>query len=314
MAEHAQELAGEFTGHRAPPAPTRVAEELTGDLPCIRCTYNLRGLSVRQQCPECGLPVLATILGVIDPAASELQPIRRPRLVAALFLAWPALALLAAVLAWAVHLAPMAREAGLLLAAPPWAARASVALLLLSGGCAGVLVRPHAQIPRAQSWAAAAGVALSVPLALVHGWLLAQVLATTTSPYLSPHGLPLERHLWRLASLSLTVLVILALRPNARLLAARSLVVRTGRVDRQPLLALAGAAALAAVGDLVGLLGHAAGAPVQDFAAPLGSFLIAVGSLLLTIGIAGILLDTIRLAPVILEPPLGPEQAFGPRP
>src|SRR5690606_27754218 len=59
-----------------------IARQLKGDLLCIGCGYNLRGLSIREMCPECGIPVRATILGVIDPMADELAPIPRPRLVA----------------------------------------------------------------------------------------------------------------------------------------------------------------------------------------------------------------------------------------
>src|SRR5262245_48877512 len=65
-----------------------IARELTGDLPCVRCRYNLRGLSVRAPCPECGTPVRATLLAVVDPFAGELQPVSRPRLIVAGLIAW----------------------------------------------------------------------------------------------------------------------------------------------------------------------------------------------------------------------------------
>lgn len=34
---------------------------ITGDLPCLRCGYNLRTLEVAGNCPECGTPVLWTL-------------------------------------------------------------------------------------------------------------------------------------------------------------------------------------------------------------------------------------------------------------
>ena len=75
------ETGQQHTGDGSPRAWASVlASELTGDLPCVRCGYNLRGLSIREHCPECDAPVRATILALVDPRASELKPLRRPRL------------------------------------------------------------------------------------------------------------------------------------------------------------------------------------------------------------------------------------------
>jgi hypothetical protein len=35
--------------------------KLTGDVPCGRCSYNLRGLSRTGRCPECGMQVAESI-------------------------------------------------------------------------------------------------------------------------------------------------------------------------------------------------------------------------------------------------------------
>src|SRR5262249_4476485 len=93
--------------------------------------------------------------------------------------------------------------------------------------------------------------------------------------------------------------IILLERPNARLLVARSLVMRTGRVDRQTLAAMAIAAWILALGAFLGSLrpGVAADA-LRTFAA----LLIALGSLLLTIGVLGSMLDCARIAGAILIP------------
>ncbi|MBL8760751.1 MAG: hypothetical protein JNL50_05545, partial [Phycisphaerae bacterium] len=55
--------------------PELLARELTGDLRCAKCAYNLKGLSVRSVCPECGLAISATLLAKVDPHAAELRPI-----------------------------------------------------------------------------------------------------------------------------------------------------------------------------------------------------------------------------------------------
>jgi rubrerythrin len=46
------------------------ASPLQSNLLCIRCEYNLRGLTARHHCPECGLPVLRTLLDAL--AANKL--------------------------------------------------------------------------------------------------------------------------------------------------------------------------------------------------------------------------------------------------
>jgi hypothetical protein len=85
------------------------------------------------------------------------------------------------------------------------------------------------------------------------------------------------------------------------MLAARSLVMRTGRVDRQSMYALASAAGVSMAGDLVQL------APLGAFVASyvpwsIGAVLIAVGSLLLLVGLFGLVLDAVRVSRVLLEP------------
>jgi hypothetical protein len=43
----------------APPLPTVVEQ----DIPCRKCSYNLRGLSIEGRCPECGLPIGLSVHG-----------------------------------------------------------------------------------------------------------------------------------------------------------------------------------------------------------------------------------------------------------
>jgi hypothetical protein len=54
-----------------PPSDTEAATErliegdvIVADLPCVRCTYNLRGLSPDGRCPECGQEILLAIYGL----------------------------------------------------------------------------------------------------------------------------------------------------------------------------------------------------------------------------------------------------------
>jgi hypothetical protein len=144
-------------------APQSVlAEELAGTLRCAACRYDLRGLSVKGYCPECGLPIQATLLSIVDPMAEELQPIARPRLVASGLLAWSVGALVAALVAWFVWISGVSGVMRDLLS--PGARERLIAFgavaLAFSGLGAAAIVRPHAAIPTGRVVAASFAVAL----------------------------------------------------------------------------------------------------------------------------------------------------------
>src|SRR3954464_10073122 len=40
-----------------------VQAEVTGDVPCRKCGYNLKGLLVAGRCPECGTPIGLSVSG-----------------------------------------------------------------------------------------------------------------------------------------------------------------------------------------------------------------------------------------------------------
>ena len=103
------------------------------------------------------------------------------------------------------------------------------------------------------------------------------------------------------------ILIIAGLRPNARDLSSRSLLLRKGVVDRQRLRAMAAVLGLAIAGDLLHLLASNTDLRILWLA---GTGLIAVGSMLLTVGLAGAVADALRIAGVIIEPPPGPREAI----
>ncbi len=308
----AQERVEGQPGREAIPLSERIARDLSGDLACVGCGYNLRGMSVRGECPECGLGVLATVLHVIDPQAEQLQEIPRRRLVAGGMVAWAGFALMAAVLAWGIHGVLVLRSFGLRLDVPVWVGHASAVCVLLSGISALVLARPHANIPLRRTLMVGLSTLLGVALMVIHDRLLVSVIVAGRSPFLAQSGVDIERHVLRLIAAVLLSGIILLLRPQARLLAARSVVVRSGRVDRQSMLALLAAVAIAAGGDVLALVAGRMSGDLRDAILPIADILIGMGSLLLTIGLGGILLDTLRLAPVILHPAPGVREAFDP--
>ena len=295
-----------------------LASELTGDLPCARCRYNLRGLSVRGVCPECGVPVRATLLAVVDPHASEIQPIFHPHLTAIGLQLWSFSALLAALATWLLRGADLAHVFGLTRPGAGWPGetlpRAVPVLLLLSGIGATALIRPHALIPRRYIWAAAGACAAYLALAAVSWRIHVDVDAWSSAVFFRNGARSAERPLLRVASDVLVAAIALGLRPNARLLVARSLLLRSGDVDRQTLAALAGSAGVALLGDLLHLGSAIMDPSRSELVRLMGTMLIGLGSTLLTIGLIGVAWDCVRLWPATVAPPLALEDVVGQRP
>jgi hypothetical protein len=48
-----------------PPPAVAPDPEIVAELPCTRCRYNLRGLSIGGFCPECGSPILLSVLTML---------------------------------------------------------------------------------------------------------------------------------------------------------------------------------------------------------------------------------------------------------
>lgn len=295
------------------PAPADLALELIGALPCVRCTYNLRGLSVAGVCPECGTAIRATILARVDPLAKELQPLHTPLLTALLLLVWALAALLAAIASWVPRVLEGLERLGQATGEVDWAPPVAQACLALSALAALALVRPHRLTPPARSLAALGAILLHIPLLLIVRHIHA-FDARSVGPYFSPGGIDPARATWRLLMHATILLIVLALRPSARDLAARSFVLRTGQVDRQTMYAMAAAVGVVMAGDILAILAPNFGAPVTDVLRAAALLFIGVGSLLMTLGLGSLVLDAARLFPVLSAPPLALSDIAAPAP
>lgn len=280
-----------------------LARELTGDLPCVSCRYNLRGLSIRAVCPECGLAVRATLLALVDPHADELKPVRRAGLTASGLLIWAGAQGLAALLVWISRLAEVATLAGevpsILTRAASWVPW----LVALAGLGAIAAVRPHAGLAAARSLAALLGVLAYAPLASLSYAIHVKIDASIPTPYVDAGALASLREMLRLMWIAVAAVAVLALQRNLKMLIARSLVIRSGRIERQTPQALLAALGIMGAGSLARLAGACAG-EAWSLLTIAGTVLVAVGGMLLTIGLVGVLLDCVQARSAIVRPPL----------
>lgn len=283
-----------------------IVHELTGPLRCVSCRYELRGLSIKGNCPECGLPVRATLLSMVDPHALELQPIERPRLVAVGLLCWAfggVAALVFGLVAWA---------GAIIEGAVHESVRTNLVLggalsLCVSGLGALAIIRPHGGIPRRRIIAASVAILLyPVAFRLYVDVVLYAVPRAPGASLLAVWAEGAEPMRWRAERLGLWLALAAAtwlLRPNLRLLASRSLVLRSRRVDRQTIAATVAAMLIAGAGDAIGLSVGLVG----DWGATLALFaevFVGLGMVLLVLGMSGVAIDTVRLLPAVLQRPL----------
>lgn len=283
-------------GAPRPSQARELARDLTGDLPCLRCRYNLRGMSVRDGCPECGLPVRTTILVLVDPRADELVPLTKPRLTAWAMLLWIGGATGAALGAWTLRIAEWLDAQYQLTIATSNVAWLSVLMLIGSGGGAIALIRPHAGVPPARSCLTTLGILFYGPLVYVFHRIHLVIDELNRHPYAGADSHNDERTAWRFAFAIIAILLVLTLRPAGRQLASRSFIFRAGQIDRQSMLAVVGALGVGAAGDLIQLIF----APRHGDVLSLVSItLISLGGFLLTMGLLAALVDGLRLRTVL---------------
>jgi hypothetical protein len=288
-----------------------IARQLTGELICIGCGYNLRGLSIREMCPECGMSIRATLLGIVDPHAEELESLSSPRLSGNGIVLWSMGALVACASVWILRIdeivrAKLAVNAGL----GSWVSLIGAIALILSGIGALTLIRPHRRVGRLMAIRAAIGVSAYIPVTMMYWVVYRGFDQSATMPLIQPGDQDLERSILRLGMFVGVVVIVLGIRPNALMLAMRSVIVRTGRVDRQSMYALLSSFGVAAAGDALNVIGIYSGGVVGDLLSQLHVVLVALGSVLITLGIVNIVIDTIRLRPVLLHRGVGLGDVF----
>jgi hypothetical protein len=295
-----------------PESVSRLARDLTGDMRCLKCGYNLRGLSITQVCPECSLPVKATLLAVVDPLADELAPLRTPRFTGVGVVLWPLGAILACVVVWGFRLRELVPSVGVPLISRWWITLGLLGFALSAVGALS-LVRPYPTSSRRSVARNALAVALYLPAAWCFWWIHARLDIRDPMPYASIDAGHEVRAVARLGVMFGAVGIIALLRPTARAMFSRSILVREGRVDRQQMVALIGAFLLSAAGDAVQIVGNSLTMVPSDLTRTVEVLLVALGSVLITLGLFGLLRDSVRVYPVICANPLGLADILGKR-
>lgn len=285
-----------------------VATALSGDLPCVSCGYNLRGLSIRGACPECGTAVKATILAAVDPRAEELAPVRWPRLIGWGVVAWAGGALGACLAIWALRLDQLA---GPVLSRWVDLGLVAVGLIGVSGLASLAIVRPHGGLGLGAIWRAVFGVVWYAPIIWVTWHVLIGHDGRRGGPMIFGGEVDEIRTRLRLVTWACVAMVMVGLRANVRVLRSRSLVMRTGRVETQPLSPLVAAVGLAAAGDGLNLVAGATRGLVHDLAQTFGVVMVMAGSFLFTLGLAWLLLDAWRIRRALVRPSASLTAVFG---
>lgn len=286
-------------GERAPESASDRAPShdalLTGDLPCVTCGYELRGLSIRDVCPECGTAVRAAILSAVDPLADELVPLRWPSVTGALIVVWSFCGALGIWLILVLRLTQGLEALGVSTPGLWWAWEASMILLVGSGiGALGFVLptrRPHL-------WPNVFGMLGVLAYAgLFAGMYMAHRLdkaAGIVNAYFTTMPSP-ERIAWRLVAGFSLLVIFLGIRPNARELVRRSLAMRTRRVDRQTLLAMGVATLFAIAGDLLRLVGVKTPQHTGELLVIVGSLIILIATVFLAFGMVSAVIDSVRI-------------------
>ncbi len=293
-----------------------IARQLTGELICIGCKYNLRGLSIREVCPECGMSIRATLLGIVDPQAEELEELISPRLVANGLVLWSSGALLTCLCVWGLRIDELIRaKTSLNFGVGVWMSMLGGVGIILSGIGALALIRPHRRVGRLGSIRAAIGVSAYIPTALMYWTIYRGFDLSASMPLVNPGEQNLARSVLRIGIFFCIAIIIWGLRPNAVMLAMRSVIIRTGRIDRQSMYAVLASFGVAAVGDainVVGILSSQRGGSgvLGDLLVQLHVVLVALGSVLITLGITNIVIDTLRLRPVLRHRGVGLGDVF----
>lgn len=280
-----------------------LAAVLSGDLLCWSCKYDLTGLSVTGACPECGIPVRATLLAIVDPNASSFEPLKWPVLSALGLLMWSGAAFIAILVVAALR----ASDAVVSLLGVNTNFLQFGVLIPIFAGLSGLgtiaFIRPHKAIRTSTTICSTVAALLYAPLVYLLWNLHARFDVVHGSPYFGDSLAVRERVEKRILIGLLILCIALLLRPAVRGFAARSVLMRTGQLTRQTLLAFAAAVVISLLGDILHYLSLQWPALESVALTTIWMAFVVIGSAMIAVGFGGMFWDSIRLYPVIRRKP-----------
>ena len=301
-------------------------------LPCVSCGYNLRGLSPSGVCPECGTDTAKTLAYVVDPARSQILPLRSGISLSVAIVLIPLCLLGAVVILWSPHVQFMLNHLrdpgapGPRTSLPDWFGMLASLLGFVAFFITFLLNRPTgngtARDYRFGLIAARLGLfGWSAMLLALAGYDMAN--HTRFASLYDHERIDMGRSLIRLALDVCAILAATSYPRVIRFLALRSLYHRVVQVSRQGFLAITVAICIVTAGDLLWILTSLLSRPVpveeiRANAELIGRFslvsamLILVGSGMLTLALLNCFFDGIRLARHMNNPRYRRSDVVGP--
>ena len=272
------------------------------------------GLSVRDNCPECGTAVRAAILHAVDPLAEELAPMRAPSLTGVLIVVWAIAGALGIWLIVLMRLMDGLRAINLRVPSLWWGWDVAFVLLVISAVATFGFLMPTKRTRRRNVLCALGAMLAYAPFFYsMHRIRMIDAAQGGVASYFTDMPEP-ARIGWRIVIGLCLIAIFLGVRPNARELVRRSLAMRTGRVDRQTLLAMVLATGIMIIGDLVRLWGASGGGSTIVI---FGSLLILIATVFLGVGMTAAVVDgarirrSLRMGPRRMQDLIGPQLGSG---
>ncbi|GAB5495323.1 MAG: hypothetical protein Phyf2KO_04030 [Phycisphaerales bacterium] len=164
-------------------------------------------------------------------------------------------------------------------------------------------VRPHKAMRTAVSLRSLLAVALYFPLVWLLWNLHVQFDVAYGAPYFGDSINERERVIRRIEIGLLVMVIALLLRPGVREFAKRSVLLRTGQLSRQTVLALASAVLITLVGDLLHFAELRWPVMRSVIVDTIWMAFVVIGSAMILTGVLGMFIDSLRLYPVLRKGP-----------